>query len=159
MDFVVRAARLEDLDPILSLLYQLSPKKEAGSRDRLKSAFSKILSNPDYTMVVCEDSGKIAGTSTLLTQPNLSHGGRPYGHIENVVTDQSRRKSGIGKLMVEFLVNKSRQANCYKVILDCQPDEELKKFILDFNHVQGNSAFYQKCGFKKTGAIEMRMDP
>ena len=154
----IRTAHSEDLGSILSLLHQLSPKNGIPRQTALKASFQKILSNPDYTIVVCDDSGKIVGTSTLLIQHNLSHSARPYGHIENVVTDQSRRRSGIGNLMVEFLVKKSREANCYKVILDCQPDDELKKSILDFKSVQGNSAFYHKCGFRKTGEIQMRLD-
>ena len=44
---------------------------------------------------------------------------------------------------MKYLAEVGAQANCYKIILNCS---------------EGNSEFYQKCGFRKTGELEMRLD-
>lgn len=85
----VREVKIEDLDDVLSLLYQLSPSKENESPKEgdLEDILKSIIESEDQKLYVLEDDGKVVGTATLLVQRNLSHGGRPYGHIENVVID------------------------------------------------------------------------
>ena len=80
---------------------------------------------------------------TLIVQDNISHGGRPYCHIENVVTDQEYRKRGISLLNLEFAVTFAKILSCYKAILDCRPE------LVDF---------YTKAGFHVNGEVEMRRD-
>lgn len=146
MENKVRAARLEDLVGIMPVLYQLSPKKEEDekiSEYNLKNAMFGILDSGNYHMAVYEDAGKVVGTATLLLQFNLTHGARPYGHIENVVTDSSYRGKGVGKALIDYLVDKAKRKGCYKVVLNCSDE---------------NVPFYQKCGFKKTSEVEMRLD-
>ncbi len=142
----IRKARLEDLPYIIDLLNQLSPmsnyEKEKNNVS-VKNAMINILNNDDYCMLVAEMDGKIVGTGTLLIQQNLSHGGRPYGHIENVVVDKDYRKRSIGEKIIENLVVKAKERNCYKVILNCSKE---------------NITFYEKCGFFLTNEVEMRIN-
>ncbi len=94
--------------------------------------------NNHFTIVVTQTGCKnIVGTATLLVEPKLIHNISNVGHIEDVVVDSQCRGKHIGKLMLEYLVNKSEKLGCYKVILDC--DDK-------------NVAFYSKCNFTKKGA-------
>ena len=92
---------------------------------------------------MAELNKEIVGTATMLIQNNLTHNGRPYAHIENVVTDQKYRKMGIGNLLLSELINVAKSLDCYKVILNCSLD---------------NSRFYQTIGFRLTSEIEMRLE-
>ena len=141
----IREAKKEDLEQLLSLLFQLSPGADdsIGSEEVLQKIFEKMIEDENYHLCVYEFDGRIIGTAILLIQLNLSHQGRPYGHIENVVTDKDCRGKGIGKKMIDYLTGKARERNCYKVILNC---------------AKHNILFYQKCGFKETGEVEMRID-
>ena len=142
----IRIAELRDLDNLLKLIFQLSAKKaedENTSRVILERTLGGMLKNKDYVVAVYEQDNKLIGTATLIVQLNLSHGGRPYGHIENVVTDITYRGKGIGAQLVGFLVKKAKEVKCYKVILNCSVD---------------NVPFYEKCSFHKTGEVEMRID-
>lgn len=142
--YKIRQTRIDDLDDLLNLLYQLSPPKndEKIDKSRLGRILTKIIQDPDHYICVYETGGKILGTATLLIQSNLAHNGRSYGHIENVVTDKDHRGRGIGRKMTGYLVDTARKRHCYKVVLCCAGQV---------------APFYEKCLFKKKG-FEMRID-
>jgi len=146
MEFKVRSADINDLEGIINLLKQLSPPKPGEpelDKNKGKGILNNILKSPDYCLCVAEADGVLVGTAMLLVQQNLSHGGRPYGHIENVVTDIKCRRKGIGLEMVKFLLSKAKENGCYKVILSCETK---------------NITFYERCGFCITGEVEMRIN-
>jgi len=146
-DFVFREAKHSDLHNLLGLLHQLSPPKDAekspGS-DGLLQVLGKIISDENHFIFVLEKEGRLVGTATLLLQMNLSHAGRPYAHIENVVIDEKHRGKGVGKKILGHLVEKAKERNCYKIILHCKKDKGMP--------------FYKKCGLRETGEMEMRFD-
>ncbi len=140
---IVCEAKAEDLEGIVNMLYQLSPPKsgESLNKEAGQAILKSIIDNPDYCLCIAKVNGELAGTALLLIQLNLSHGGKSYGHVENVVTDIRSRGKGIGLAMVNFLMSKARERRCYKVILDCETK---------------NIPFYERCGFSITGESEMR---
>ncbi len=142
----IRKVEIKDLNSLLNLLYQLSPKTKRDKeidRKEPSNTLKKIITDENYYTCIYQEKGKILGTGTLLRQLNLSHGTRPYGHIENIVVDKKARGKGIGKIIVNHLIEKAEQKNCYKVILNC------KKELIPF---------YKKCRMKKSGEIQMRRD-
>ena len=143
--FVLREAKAEDLEQLLQLLHQLSKKTEEdekAERAKLEETLKRMVADGNYFTCVFEEGGKVLGTGLLLVQLNLAHGGRPYGHIENIVVDENHRKEGIGMRVVEWLVERAREKGCYKVILDCSRE---------------NMPFYEVIGLEEHG-IEMRLD-
>jgi predicted GNAT family acetyltransferase len=54
------------------------------------------------------------GCGTLLLERKLIRGAGVAGHIEDVVVDASARGRGLGKLLLDALVARARQAGCYK---------------------------------------------
>ncbi len=146
MKIVVRGAKMEDLEDVVKLLHQLSSPKPGETTDmkEAQSILDSIINNPDYVLCVACAENELVGTATLLIQRNLSHGGKPYGHIENVVTDVRFRGRGIGLTMMNFLVTEARKRDCYKIILCCEAK---------------NIPFYERCGFFLTGESEMRLNP
>ncbi len=141
---LVRDAQIKDLDSIRDLLEQLTPLKEGVEVDnrKIEKIFVKMLADDNYHLCVFEDEGKVLGVALLLVQMNISQGGRPYAHIENVVVDKECRGKGAGKRMMEYLVAKANELDCYKILLNCGKD---------------NIPFYEKCGFFDSGEVEMRI--
>lgn len=140
-----REAKLEDLNDILYLLNQLSSFSEEDkkiSQENLSQVMQKIIENGNHYLIIAEKDNEIIGTSLLLIQLNLFHGGKSSGHIENVITDKNYRNRGVGKEMIKFLIEKAKEKNCYKVILNCKKE---------------NIPFYEKCNLKETGEVEMRI--
>jgi glucosamine-phosphate N-acetyltransferase len=144
-EFIIREAKIDDLNDVLNLVHQLSPLKEdqVVDKDKLRGIFEDIIHDSNYLFYVFEIEGRIVGCGSLLVQLNLSHGGKSYGHIENVVVDKNCRGKGVGKKLIEYLIEKAKFKNCYKVILNCE---------------EHNAGFYGKCGLRETGEVEFRID-
>jgi glucosamine-phosphate N-acetyltransferase len=90
--------------------------------------------SPPYTIAVIEDQGRIVATGTLLIEKKFIHSCGCIGHIEDVVVDEAIRGHQLGKRIIRFLTDCAKDANCYKVILDCS---------------EHNVGFYEKCGYSR----------
>jgi GNAT superfamily N-acetyltransferase len=53
----------------------------------------------------------------LLVMPNLGYDCRPTAFIEAMVVDESHRRRGVGRLLVERLLADAAAAGCHKVQL------------------------------------------
>jgi glucosamine-phosphate N-acetyltransferase len=76
---------------------------------------------------------KLVGSGTIIIEPKIIHGGKSVGHIEDVVVHPHYRNQGIAQTILNKLVDYSKY-DCYKVILNCNPNME---------------PFYNKSGFEK----------
>ncbi len=85
---------------------------------------------------------RTVGTASLLVEQKFIHEGGLVGHIEDVATRQGYEGQGIGKHLVTHAVQEAWKQGCYKVILDCNEE---------------NQPFYERCGFR-AHEIEMRID-
>ena len=119
---------------------QLQPSDTKQVTDIWTSSFSRNFSNtlnPGYlndpnsiTMVVCEGN-TIIGVASIHIIYKLS---RTLGLIEDVAVEKDHRGKGIGKSLVEKLIEIGKQKNCDKIVL---------------NTSEKNSKFYEKIGFEK----------
>ena len=118
----VRHATEADLPRIVELLAQLSldePREELGPplHEASRRAFQQIQADANQRLLVAEAGGRVVGTASLLIVPNLSHQGRPYAIIENVVVDATERGAGYGELLLRHAMEEARRAGCYKLSL------------------------------------------
>ena len=118
----VRNATEADLPRLVELLAQLSldtPREDPGPPppETYRRAFREIEADPRQRLLVVEVQARIVGTATLIIVPNLSHGGRPYAIVENVVVDAASRDSGHGELLLRHVIEEARRAGCYKLSL------------------------------------------
>ena len=96
--------------------------KEVWFIDEISTETLELFFDNDNFMVVCEINDEIIGTATLHLQKKLIRNGGVAGLIEDVVVKERYRNNGIGKKMIDFLVKKSKELNCYKIILSCFPE-------------------------------------
>lgn len=118
----IRDATEEDLPRIVELLAQLSlegPREDVGPPlpETYRKAFRDVLADAKQRQLVLEDGGRIVGLTTLIIVPNLSHQGRPWAQVENVVVDEERRSSGLGEHLMRHAIDLAREAGCYKLVL------------------------------------------
>ena len=119
----IRDARTEDIPRLLELYLQLSESSQHPEQeiqpltDAHRATLEQITADPNTRVVVLEEDERVIGTLALYVLPNLSHGGRPFAIVENVVVDVALRGGGYGKLLMAEAVRLAREAGCYKVAL------------------------------------------
>ena len=113
----------------LDFLRNTSGLDKNKSREILK----KIKQNPNHIIHVAIDDKKIVGSTTLFIEQKFIHDGGFVGHIEDVVVRKDYEGRGIGIKLVTSMLDRAKEKNCYKTILDCKDDVK---------------QFYKRIGFK-----------
>lgn len=101
-------------------------------------AFEQIISSPGLHIYVLEQDRVVVATTYLNVIPNLTRAASPYAVIENVVVDEARRGTGLGKRIMAATLQAAWDAGCYKVML------------MTGSRKPSTHAFYKACGFSDT---------
>jgi GNAT superfamily N-acetyltransferase len=135
---IIREAVSNDL-PVVQRLYAQLHDETPGSEADIATAWQQLCENPALHCFVAEGSmGILLGTCTLVVVPNLTRGARPYGLIENVVTDADNRQQGIGTALVKHALDFAWEQRCYKVmLLTSRTDEAVLRFYEHAGFVRG----------------------
>ena len=145
MPEITRLIKYNELNELLSLYRQLNPDDpDVCENKALIDTWESIYNNPNYYYIVVEVGGKIVSSCNISIISNLTRNLRPYGLIENVITDVNHRKRGYATKAINMAVEIAKNNNCYKVMLLTGRNEETLKF-------------YEQVGFKKgikTGFIK-----
>jgi predicted N-acetyltransferase YhbS len=65
---------------------------------------------------------------------NLAYRGAPMGFVENVVVEEDWRGKRVGKRMMEFGMDRSRETGCYKVTLSSHLERETAHRLLEYQN-------------------------
>jgi GNAT superfamily N-acetyltransferase len=113
----VRCAESEDFEQVLALLSQMHLNDRVRSSDALAATFAAMVDSPSRALLVATEAGAVVGTLDLFAIENLTHGGRPWAGVENVVVDAGHRRRGIGGALMEAAIALATAAGCYKLQL------------------------------------------
>ena len=119
---IVRHATEKDIPRILELYRQLAltpPPSDASqpSLEAYQRVFKEIYSTPGYQLLVAVEDGEILGTTVLVILPGIAHGVSPFAVVEYVVVDEKQRRRGVGKLLMDYVIARAKEAGCYKIML------------------------------------------
>ena len=132
----IRPAAEGDLAAVLALLAQLHPERPGmPSVVDARSVWDDVLAQSDRTVFVAEVDGVVVATADLLVVRNLTHDARPWSIVENVVVDAPARGTGVGRSLMDAVVQAARAAGAYKVQLLSADGREAH-------------AFYEAIGFE-----------
>lgn len=135
----IREARKDDAPALVALLEQLHPRYPGEPRQAAR-LLTEILHIPRRSLLVATISGTVVGTVDLLIVPNITHGGRPWAIIENLVVDEAARETGVGRALVAEAVSRANHDGCYMLQL------------LSLLHRHDAHAFYRRLGFTDVAA-------
>lgn len=93
---------------------------------------------------MAEDGGEPVSTCTVAVIPNLTHGGKPYALVENVVTGAAHRGRGLASACLGEAEALARAAGFCKIMLMTGSREEK------------TLRFYERAGYNradKTGFV------
>jgi len=133
-EIIIREIEEDDLEN--GFLETLDFLRNASDLDKnkAKEILKKIKQNSNHIIYVAIDNKKIVGSTTLLIEQKFIHDGGLVGHIEDVVVRKDYEGKGIGIKLVTSMLERAKEKNCYKTILDCNDDVK---------------QFYERIGFKR----------
>lgn len=135
-DSVFIVEELDTLDQMsegYELITQLYPKMTLETyRERLV----QMLPN-SYGQAIVRDGRRVVGLSGYWINTRLWSG--KYIDLDNVIVDEAYRSKGIGKLLMDHLVEKAKKLGCRIAVLDAYVEN------------QGAHHFYYREGFAIRG--------
>ncbi|MGV8953628.1 MAG: GNAT family N-acetyltransferase [Cypionkella sp.] len=145
-DLIFRDATAADIPTMLTLSHagdargaDTPPLDPASFTDpRTRAAFAAIDADPAHRLIVVELSGEIIGTLQITFLPGLPNFGMRRGLLENVHIRADQRGTGYGSAMVQWAIDRCREAGCGNVQLTSN------KLRLDAHK------FYRKLGFEQS---------
>ena len=120
----IEIRKIEEGDLENGFLETLDFLRNASGLDKnvAKEILKKIKQNPNHIIHVATDGKKIVGTTTLFIEQKFIHNGGLVGHIEDVVVRKDCEGKGIGIKLIMSMLERAKEKNCYKTILDCKDD-------------------------------------
>lgn len=134
-----------DLPGLLQLYTQLHDNPMPQDTPSVQALWQSIRNDPNHHIFVAVEDGCIVSSCVLIIVPNLTHHQRPYGLIENVITDSAYRRRGFASDVLDCAKSLAVKENCYKLMLLTGSKEE------------STLSFYRRAGYNsddKTGFIQ-----
>ena len=140
---IFREARREDVPAIVALLEDdaIAASRAAGDAAHpgdYEHAFDAIDADPRNFLIVADDGGAIVGTLQLTYIPSLSRRASERVQVEAVRVRSDLRGRGIGRLMMEWVVEQAKARGCRVIQL-----------TTDKRRVDAHR-FYASLGFEST---------
>lgn len=118
--FRIREAEQRDLGQLLGLYRELAdgdPARVPSDAGASLDVFTAIANDRSRHLCVATDGAHVVGAAELIVVSNLTHQGRPWAVIENVIVSEAVRGCGAGTALLEHLIDIARDSGCYKVQL------------------------------------------
>lgn len=127
----VRPATSDDAAAICRLLGQLT------TRERPIGAVAASLAGGAEQVLVAEQEGTVVGVAALQVHRML-HQDRPVGRLTVLVVDQAHRRRGVGRALLDQVMERAGQAGCSGIELTTA------------THREEAHRFYRSQGFAAT---------
>jgi len=132
MDFIYRKLNISDYEKYIIMINEF---RETSFSSKQFIETLNYISQFSEIWVVEYDNDLIA-TGTVIYEKKFIHNNGILCHIEDICVKKSHRKLGIGKLLINKLMDLAKEKGCYKVTLVCNKE---------------NTNFYKKCGLDEIG--------
>jgi len=139
--YTLRPLQVSDYDRgFLDVLRVLTAVGEISSSEfEERFAWLRKREGEYFVIVICDETGGIVGTGTVVVERKFIHDLGMVGHIEDIAVLKSQQGKKLGLRIIQALDYIAEKVGCYKSILDCS---------------EANEGFYIKCGFRRAG-LEM----
>lgn len=134
-NYKIRKLEKNDYKNYLGIMFEFTNYKYDITIERFNNEIDEMEKVGLKEIIILEHNHEIIGAGTIFKLTKLHN--NPIGQIEDVIITEKYRKLGLGKLIINKLVDIGiNNMKCYKIILNC---------------LDNNVEFYQKCGFDNVG--------
>lgn len=131
MTFVIRTLEASDAAQAIRLYAELvGPTVPVADETR----YAEVLAHSGTHVIGLFEGRALLAMATLHLLPNMTFGGRAYALVENVVTHGERQGQGLGRQVMERVIDMAWAEGAYKIMLLTGRD-------------LGARGFYEKLGF------------
>lgn len=128
----VRRIKKEDMKKVIELLQSIS--FFYPDPNNCNEIWSSFIAQDHVSGFVFSIREEIVGYGAIVYETKIRGG--MMAHVEDVAVNKHYRNSGIGKKIIQYLIDDANQKGCYKISLSCKST---------------NIPFYEKCGFISDG--------
>ncbi|KAJ1023596.1 hypothetical protein NDA16_003213 [Ustilago loliicola] len=120
---------------VLSCLVETPDLGEAAWCDRFNAMVS---ANGTYfpIVIISKETDQIVAMGTIVVELKFFRGLTRVGHVEDIVVNTKLHSEGLGKIVVQTVMNIAESKGCSNIILNCSDEKK---------------PFYEKCGFSYSG--------
>ncbi len=137
-EYSVRTATPHDLVCVARLIERRQDLSTGDLTDLQHRTWARMMRTDDLTVYVAWRGDDAVGTTVLLVMPHITYACRPTAFVEAVHVRQEHRRRGVGRMMVDRLLDDAETAGCAKVQL-----------LTHKRHAgDGAHAFYRSLGFE-----------
>jgi len=137
---LVRKLVSADLNQLLALYKHLHAQDDPlPEQSVVNDTWAEIMANPRSHYFGGFVDDVLVSSCALTVIPNLTRGCRPYGIIENVVTNANYQRRGYATALLTAALTHAWSNNCYKVML------------LTGRKDEATLRFYEAAGFDRHG--------
>ena len=113
----VRIAQPADLLDIVRLIDRAPARTFPELTATQQATWSQMLGTPNLTIYIGEVRAEVVGTTSLLLMPHLTYECRPTAFVEPMVVAEAHRRRGVGRMLMERVLDDAKQARVRKVQL------------------------------------------
>ncbi|MEO3472164.1 GNAT family N-acetyltransferase [Roseomonas sp. CAU 1739] len=144
---VFRAATAADVPAIVALLADdvLGAARENPGDPAYDAAFAAIAADTNQLLAVAEVGGRLVGCLQLTFIPGISHRGAWRGQVESVRIAADQRGSGLGRQMMDWVMEQCRARGCRLVQLTTDKSRgDAKRFYESLGFVASHEGMKRK---------------
>jgi glucosamine-phosphate N-acetyltransferase len=131
-NYIIRKINNSDYEKYLPMINEF--RETFFTYDQFIETLNYMNSFSEIWVIEYEDD--IIATGTIIYEKKFIYNNGKLAHIEDICVKKQYQKNGLGKIIVNHLMNLAKENNCYKATLDCN---------------KSNLIFYEKCGMENRG--------
>ncbi len=111
----ITLATISDLAAIVELMGELIDvlrTNEGINRQELTQSLDKLYKTKNSYMLVAKKGGKVIGFAQFYTRQTALNP-KPCATLDELVVDKEYRRQGIGKLLIEKVIDECRKLDCF----------------------------------------------
>lgn len=145
---MIREAQITDLRAILALLDEdvirdfVEPASPSAGQH---AALEELIADPVHDVLVDERDGRLVATAQVSWLRVLIYDGGLLCQVESVRTSSDRRGEGIGRALMQHIIDRARERGCARVQLTTNAQRVRAR------------AFYERLGFTASH-VGMKLD-
>lgn len=144
MQITINEATILDFSEVIDLYKQLWEKWDLFDEDKLKAIYQTDLETGRKIYFVARDENKIVGLCTLVVRDNIHY--LKIGLIDELVVDKDYRHQGIGKMLLDKVMDIAKEKGCYRVELHSNMERiETHRFYENNGFEKKQYYFIKKC--------------